>query len=137
MTLFSKKETSDPSLEVSVHEAELSVASKDALAAVVDPEFENDPDCWTDEDVEAFFSAPLADPSSKVTTVEPLDTISGYAPETFPEAQAQGLQFDKPGKVSLIASGATEELQAKADQKERQKEVARAAAQKTLQGDAA
>jgi hypothetical protein len=49
---------------------------------------------------------------------------SGYAPGTYPQAQAEGTQFDKPGKIAQISSGPTEELKAKADQKERQREQA-------------
>lgn len=47
---------------------------------------------------------------STVATGESWPTASGYAPGTYPEAQAQGLQFDKPDKpASVIATGKQEE----------------------------
>ena len=74
---------------------------------------------WTEEDVAAFFEAPLADPVGKVEQGATLSTIatgeshpteSGYAEGTYPQAQALGHQFDKPEKpFSQVASGKSEE----------------------------
>lgn len=46
----------------------------------------------------------------EVETVVPLPTLSGYAEGSYPEAQANGQQFDKDnGKVNPVATGKQEE----------------------------
>jgi hypothetical protein len=57
--------------------------------------------------------APASPGPVQVATGESYPTLSGYAPGSYPEAQANGQQFDNPDAVSAVRTGKQEEALAR------------------------
>ncbi len=89
--------------------AEVDGSGADGRIVKADVEADIDPETDTANEaaVEAFENAEPADEvvPELVGTIGGYDTLSGYAPDSYPEAQARGEQFDKPGEPSPIETG--------------------------------